>query len=75
MFGVYLDMQRILIVLKTEIGKSHVKWVLGTSLKEAILIIHPLLMLTAEQVVCFLKGFDLFGAIEAHNIDNFGRAD
>ena len=34
-------------------GKSHILRVMGTTLKGVILIIHPLLVLTADQVLQF----------------------
>ena len=39
-------------------------------LKGVHLIIHPLLVLTADQVVKFLEGTDDCGAIEVHNLDD-----
>ena len=70
-----LASRRLLVVLKTGIGKSHVIRSMGTMLKGVILVIHPLLVLTADQVIRFREGSDSFGSIEAHHLDNFATKD
>jgi len=45
-------------------------------LKDVILVIHPLLVLTADQVIRFREGSsDSFGAVEAHHLDNFSNKE
>ena len=41
----------------------------GTMLRAIQLIIHPLLVLTADQTSNFLSGTDRFGPVSAHNLD------
>ena len=48
---------------------------MGTMLKDVILVLHPLLVLTADQVIRFWEGNDSFGSIEAHHLDNFSNRD
>ena len=64
------DERKLMVNLMTGVGKTHVIRVLGALLKGVHLIIHPLLVLTADQVVKFLEGTDDYGAIEVHNLDD-----
>ena len=72
LFGDCLFTRKLLLVQKTGGGKSHVLRVLGTFLRGIHVIVYPLLVLTADQVLRFLEGTDTFGSIEAHNLDEQG---
>lgn len=62
--------RKLMANLKTGEGKTHIIRVMGTMLKGVHLIIHPLLVLTADQVVKFLEGTDDYGNIQVHNLDD-----
>ena len=62
--------RKLMVNLMTGVGKTHMIRVMGTMLRAVHLIVHPLLVLTADQVVKFLEGTDAYGAIEVHNLDD-----
>ena len=66
---IFRQSKKLLIVQQTGTGKSHIFRMLGTMLNGIHLVMHPLLVLTADQIVKFQQGDDRFGAIEVHNLD------
>ncbi|KAL7543828.1 hypothetical protein ACHAWF_007470, partial [Thalassiosira exigua] len=62
--------RKLLNIARTGAGKTHFLRVLGTFVRGVILIDHPLLALTADQVLRFQEGTDRFGVIDAINGDN-----
>ena len=62
-----------LIVQLIGISKTQIIHVLGTFLKGVHLIIHPILVLTGNQVTRFKEGSDDYVVIEVNNLD--GVAD
>ena len=64
--------RKMLLLAKTGGGKSHVIRMIGTLLKGIHLIVHPLLVLTADQTAKFASGSDEFGQIGVHNLDEEG---
>ena len=61
--------KKLLVVQQTGTGKSHIYRMVGTMLNGIHLVIHPLLVLTADQIVKFKEGDNCYGAIEVHNLD------
>jgi len=61
---------KLLAVLKTGEGKTHIIQCWGVFTKGICLVLHPILALTADQVLKFTKESDKHGTIEAHNMDD-----
>ena len=59
-----------MLVTRTGGGKSHVFRMLGTLLRGVHLIIHPLLVLAADQMQKFGEGSFDFGTVACVNVDN-----
>ena len=64
--------KRMIVVQPRGGGKTHVIRVIGSMLRAITLLIHPLLTLTGDQVGRFLEGSDVYGSMEAHNLDKQG---
>ena len=64
-----LSNRKVLNIAHTGGGKTHIIRVLGTYARAVHLVIHPILALTADQVLKFMEGTDKYGAIDAHNMD------
>lgn len=64
-----LHKKRIIVVDKTSGGKSHSIRMLGSLLKGVHFIFHPVLAMTADQMPKFCCGSDLYGLIQAYNLD------
>ena len=60
---------KMLLVARTGGGKSHVIRMIGTMLRGIHVIIHPLLVLTADQMSKFTCASSAFGPVSAHNLD------
>ena len=61
--------RKMLLVQKTGSGKTHVIRMAGTMLKGIHLILHPLLVLTADQIAKFASANQDYGQVSAHNLD------
>jgi len=66
--------KRIILIDKTSGGKSHSLRMLGTLLKGIHLIFHPVLAMTADQMIKFECGSDKYGLIEAYNLDEIANS-
>lgn len=60
---------RILVIDKMSGRKSHTICMLGTLLKGVHVIFHPILALTADQMIKFSSCCNDYGSIESHNLD------
>ena len=69
-----LSNRKVLNIAHTGGGKMHIIRVLGTYARAVHLVIHPILALTADQVLKFMEGTDKYGAIDAHNMDASPKA-
>ena len=63
--------RKMLLVTRTGGGKSHVLRLVGTLLRAVHLVLHPLLVLTADQMPKFLAASDAHGPHSAYNLDKF----
>jgi hypothetical protein len=61
--------RKMLLVARTGGGKSHVIRMTGTMFRGIHLIIHPLLVLTADQITKFTCASTRHGSVMAHNCD------
>ena len=60
---------KMLLVARTGGGTLHVIRTIGTMLRGVNLIIHPLLVLMADQMSKFTCASAAFGPVSAHNLD------
>ena len=65
-----LSKMKVLAVIWTGGGKTHIIRCWGTFTKGICLVLHPIPVLTFDQVLKFTEGSDEYGSIEAHNIDD-----
>ena len=70
LFSKYNKEKKLLACLRTGEGKSLIIKLLGTMLHGVHLIIHPILVLTADQVHSFLGCNESHGTIMAINLDD-----
>ena len=66
---------KLLLVTRTGSGKSHVTRMLGTLLRGIHLIVHPLLVLAADQVTNFSSASGGYGSVSAVNLDDAGSTE
>ena len=66
---------KLLLVTRTGSGKSHVTRMLGTMLRGIHLVMHPLLVLAADQAGKFTNSSCVHGSISALNLDDAGSTE
>ena len=61
--------KQLLVIQQPGTGKSHIYRMVGTILHDIHIVFHPLLVLTADQIIKFKTGSNIYGAIEVHNLN------
>ena len=65
---------KLLVVDRTGGGKSHILRMIATMVNGIILVIIPLLSLTADQMANVMNAVQVNGSVEAHNLDDMASS-
>ena len=65
---------KLLLVARTGIGKTHVTRIAGVILRGIVLIIIPLLSLSADQIRKFCDANQAFGSVDVYHLDELSQA-
>ena len=66
---------KLIVIDRTGGGKSHILRMIATMVGGIIVVIVPLLLLTADQMIKIKVALQDFGSVEAHNLDDLSLHD